>query len=655
MNVAGETTFKKIMAVLTGIALGLTVLGASAFASDTPPRITHPLTGQAPLRTFTVTSTADSGDNTHADRGTLRRALVDANNSAGLDRIVFDFPGSGVRTIRVVNYFPDITDNAGIIIDALHRVDGSMNDDRIEIDASGVRGHHTFHVLSDNNVFQGLIVNGNPDAAGFGLSGADNNVFLGNYIGTDASGTVRKPNHSGILLDNSRNAVIGGTNGVSVGGACTGDCNLLSGNDFHGIVLNTGSANARVVGNFIGLNRSGAASLLNNEDGVLIANSHNNTVGGSTPQERNYIAGNHVIGVEMGLQDSYGNLIKGNYIGTNSQGILGVVGNGAGVIVDNYAHDNIIDGNLISGAGTFGVMVFLHAAHNEIRNNRIGMTASNDALIGNGKQGIEIQGDNNSIHNNRVAYSHNDGIRIKTGVKNLVSQNQVFDNGTFGINLGSDAFTANDTGDGDSGPNFFQNFPVISSAQFSNGWVTIRGSFNSRPGGRYTLEFFQNPACDLTFGHAVGEGKVYLGSVQVTTDGNGNAGYAVTLPAASGIGVVTGTATDNQNNTSEFSECGAIKSGGSAPGKPQLLTPANNQRVTENPPRLDWAPATNAEWYKVTIRADTRKGHKAQNARVEQDEFTPSALPGGKTYYWRVMACNAVQCTKSDVYSFVLP
>lgn len=637
---AVQARFKKFTVVSTAVAVAFLLLGTRALASQTPPHAAHPLTGEIAQHTFVVTSTADSGDNTHADKGTLRRALVDANNTAGLDRIVFDFPGSGVRTIRVVNYFPDLTDNAGVIIDGLYRADGSRNDDRIEIDASGTRGHHTFHVVSDNNVFQGLVVNGNTDAAGFGLENADNNVFLSNYIGTDTTGTVRKPNFAGIALTNAHNVVIGGTNGVSVGGSCTGDCNLISGNNYHGIVLNTSTSNARVIGNFIGLNVNGSASLLNNEDGVLIANAHDNVVGGDTAQERNYIGGNHVIGIEIGLQNSYNNLIQGNYIGTNSRGTAAVAGNGAGVMLDNSAHDNIIDNNLISGAGDFGVMVFYSAVRTEIKYNRIGMTATTDDAIGNGKVGVELQTGSNSIHNNRIAYSGLDGVLVKQGSNNLISQNSIFGNARYGINVSA---------------THLQNLPVIASATVSGSTMTVKGNLNSRANVRYTLEFFQSPGCDLVFGHAVGEGKVYLGSTQVTTDGNGNASFSASLNGATGQGVVTGTATDSQNNTSEFSYCHAVTLVSSVPSKPLLLTPTNNQQVTVNPPHLVWAPSADADRYNVVIRVDGRKGTKVNTATVSTESYTPPSLASGKTYYWRVTACNSVGCTKSDMYTFTLP
>ncbi len=636
------------------IAVALFVLAAIAFsiypahANTTRPPLVNPITGQAPVRTYVVTKTSDTGDNTKPGNGTLRRAIVDANASPGFDAIVFDIPGSGVQTIKIVNYLTELKDNDGVMID------GTQSDDQIELDGSGTHGVHGLYVTSNNNVIKGLTVNGVNDGAGIWIGNASNNVLIGNRVGTNPAGTGSKPNLAGILLSNADRNTIGGTDGVSPGGACTGDCNLVSGNKLHGIVLDKSNYN-RIVGNFVGLNARGNGSLVNAQDGILVGDGHHNTIGGSTPQERNVVSGNQIVGIELGLANAHHNVVQGNYIGTNSAGNAAVTGNGAGVLIITAARDNEIDGNLISGNSKFGVLVFNQAKGNEIKNNRIGMAADSDANIGNGKQGIEVQTSGNLIHNNRVAYSHNDGIRIKAGSNNLVSQNSTFENATFGINLGADAFTPNDNGDGDGGPNGNQNFPIISSAEFGGTTLTIKGTLNSRPNGTYTIELFQNPACDNTFGNAVGESKTYLTSVQVTTDGSGNTNFTAQVPNGPSDGVITGTATDSANNTSELSYCRSITAN-SKPGKPQLVAP-DNGGSTSNPPTLIWNAATNADHYQVLVRRDNPKGtivHK--NKAVQETLYVLPVLEPGATYVWRIKACNASnQCSKSGWFSFTIP
>jgi hypothetical protein len=79
----------------------------------------------------------------------------------------------------------------------------------------------------------------------------------------------------------------------------------------------------------------------------------------------------------------------------------------------------------------------------------------------------------------------------------------------------------------------------------------VTGSLNSQANTRYTLDFYASPKADPT---GFGQGARHLGSTAVTTDGNGNASFAVSLPGATAAAeVVSATATDPTGNTSEFS------------------------------------------------------------------------------------------------------
>ncbi|MFO1001929.1 MAG: hypothetical protein U0936_16460 [Planctomycetaceae bacterium] len=127
----------------------------------------------------------------------------------------------------------------------------------------------------------------------------------------------------------------------------------------------------------------------------------------------------------------------------------------------------------------------------------------------------------------------------------------------------------NDTGDGDTGANALQNFPVISSAVSGPLGTTISGTLNSVANTNYRLEFFSIPSGiqDTTNG----EGPVYLGYLNVTTDSSGNASFVDQLNNITvAVGDrVTATATVIQNaiafgNTSEFSANVTVTSGGSS-------------------------------------------------------------------------------------------
>jgi len=112
---------------------------------------------------------------------------------------------------------------------------------------------------------------------------------------------------------------------------------------------------------------------------------------------------------------------------------------------------------------------------------------------------------------------------------------------------------ANDTGDADTGANNKQNYPVLTSASSNTVTTTVAGSLNSTASTQYNLDFFYSPSCDAS---GKGEGKTYLGSGTATTDGTGNVTFNLVLNAATpNAQAVTGTATDPNGNTSEFSGC----------------------------------------------------------------------------------------------------
>jgi uncharacterized repeat protein (TIGR01451 family) len=155
----------------------------------------------------------------------------------------------------------------------------------------------------------------------------------------------------------------------------------------------------------------------------------------------------------------------------------------------------------------------------------------------------------NTINNNGA------GVLLATsGTGTVLSANSIFSNQGPGIDLGNDGITPNDAGDADTGPNNLQNYPVLTAMSSAGGNTTIQGTLNSTPNTTFKLEFFSNTTCSPT---GFGEGQTFLGTQQVATDANGNAAFTaqltgVNLPAGA---VVTATATDPNNNTSEFSEC----------------------------------------------------------------------------------------------------
>ena len=132
------------------------------------------------------------------------------------------------------------------------------------------------NVISGNS-FAGIIVR-NPGTTG--------TVIEGNYIGTDPTGTLARPNAKGVV-------VFTGPTNVTIGGTTAGSGNVISGNTGAiGVeITGSGSSNNAVEGNYIGTNAAGTAAL-GNDTGVQIdSGASKNTIGGSTAVQTVTISG----------------------------------------------------------------------------------------------------------------------------------------------------------------------------------------------------------------------------------------------------------------------------------------------------------------------------------------------------------------------------
>ena len=136
---------------------------------------------------------------------------------------------------------------------------------------------------------------------------------------------------------------------------------------------------------------------------------------------------------------------------------------------------------------------------------------------------------------------------------NTILSNSIYGNAGLGINLGSGP-TPNHA-PGTPGPNDYQNYPVISLADNDGTGTTIQGTLFESPNTSYLLQFFSSPQADPS---GYGQGKVLIGSMNVTTDANGNASFTAGMPPATAGAYVSATATDPAGNTSEFSSDVAV-------------------------------------------------------------------------------------------------
>jgi CSLREA domain-containing protein len=375
----------------------------------------------------------------------------------------------------------------------------------------------------------GNVISGNG-GWGVRLTGVDTNSaqVQGNFIGTNASGSVAVGNQlGGVLVTNN-------ASGNTVGGTDAAARNVISGNSGSGLLIDNGAHDNSLQGNFIGTDASGAADLGNAQNGVNLQDAPNNNVGGTDPAARNVISANGQMGLYIG--SASGNVVQGNYVGTNAAGSAALGNGGDGVHLNNASNNTVGGltagaGNVISGNAQHGVHLFLGSSGNFVYGNSIGTDAAGNAALGN-NTGVLIDGG---------------------GTGNELRRNSIFANNGLGIDLSGEGVTPNDAGDADAGPNNLQNFPLLSNATPSGGTTVVNGTLNSTAGSVFNVEFFANTSCDPS---GNGEGQTYLGEIPLTTDGGGNVGFSFNTPAPVPLGrFITATATGPGGNTSEFSPC----------------------------------------------------------------------------------------------------
>jgi hypothetical protein len=430
---------------------------------------------------------------------------------------------------------------------------------------NGITNDGSNSVIGGTEPGAGNIISGNGQY-GIYLGGRDV-IVQGNYIGTDITGTQIVANSgSGIYVSGGGGAVIGGTTAAAR--------NIISGNS-SGISYSSVGNNpiGKIQGNYIGTDVTGMVALPNGW-GIFV--NEPVQIGGTEPGAGNLISGNSIIGIRI---DDSRSIVQGNLIGTDATGLRRLENNAqVGIMIHDF--ENIIGGNqlgagnVISGNTTgiqMGGLTSSSPSGNKIQGNFIGTDKSGNYAIPNTNSGIIISaGENNIIggtnagEENVIAYNIKKGIFVSgsggSTIGNAIRRNSIFLNTEMGIDLGAQGVRINDSCDADTGANNLQNYPVLTSA-VSNGTTTnVVGSLNSTASTTFALDFYVSPTYDAT---NYGEGKIYIGSTNVTTAANCTAEFNVSLPfPAAGAQFITATATDPNGNTSEFSQY--LRAGGTS-------------------------------------------------------------------------------------------
>lgn len=453
--------------------------------------------------------------------------------------------------------------------------------------------------------------------SGIEIRHCENTHIAGNFVGPDKTGMLSGYGNTfiGIMLRDCVSANYVGFWDVSPNNDPVIHRNIVSGNGTDGIRV-FASENQQVAGNFIGTNLTLTGTIPNMGYGVQFISSASDTyIGTNSNGDDDHLEGNVISGNNSGLRLLNGmsgsnNVIAGNFVGVDTTGNFPLGNLTHGLEVNSgptntrigtdgdgnsdMEERNIIGDNLDNGI-RLGGAIDVHIA-----GNHIGVGADGITELGNGKEGITLTANSSDnfigyesgmvnkdelIVGNKIKYNGSAGINVADdGVNNQISRNQISDNAILGIDLSNDIVTPNDNGDIDAGSNEQMNFPVINSATLFNGILTVNGFV---PGGS-TVELFladagPNPSpLPAGYSESFGQGAVFIGSAiegssndsdnttgTYTDDGTGSTTtktenrfqFAINVSAFGLVNLdrITTTATDINNNTSEFSRVFAIQ------------------------------------------------------------------------------------------------
>lgn len=579
---------------ITGLAASNNVIAGNLIGTDITgtAKLGNPLGG---IIIIGSSGTLIGGSNT------LARNIVSGNGASGILIINYGTTNAGNNVIQGNYVGTDITGRLALA----NQTNG--------IALAGVFGNTVGGINSSlGNLISGNVQNGVAILS----AGASNNVILGNYIGTDATGTNALPNtYSGVTIS--------GVSGNTVGGTNSGAGNLISGNLQNGIYLQTaGPGNNFVQGNFIGTDVSGHLSVSNLFSGIEIE-SAGNGIGGTAPAARNLISGNINHGVVLNGAGASNNIVQGNYIGTDVTG-ANALPNGPGGYFEGVllsgATANMIGGsapgagNLISGNGDKGILINSGATANVIQGNYVGSDATGTKALANANGGIYIYysptntiGGTNPGAGNLVSGNNADGILVTaangmviqgnfvgTKIDGITALGNLWHNVEFqtnssynlvgGTSPGADnriGFTRTSQYSGVRVRAGCVGNQVLRNSIFSNGNGSPQGlgitvgnvgvNTNGLPvftnaitGNGTTVKgsllstpnttfLLQIYANVVTNISGYGEGLVCLGSTNITTDATGKTTFSTVLATNVPAGqYISGTVTDGTNNTSEF-------------------------------------------------------------------------------------------------------
>ena len=441
------------------------------------------IAGNLQATPFTVTTTTDNGNNATPTAGSLRAAIV-ASNAAGPgpNLINFTIAGTGPFTISPPVDLPNITvpvtingySQPGSSVNTLAQGDNAvlqiiLNGSNYTVGDGLTTGNGLhFDIGSDGSVVRGLVINQWIDN-GILIDTTNANItgvsIVGNFIGTDQTGTAAMPNRTGIALSSPTTFDAIST---IIGTPAFADRNLVAGSltmrgvdnygNRGGCIFSFFGINSVIQNNYIGTDKTGTQALGNSLLGVFLWADTGTLVGGTSSTMSNIISGHLVYGMQIRACGSC--TVQGNYIGTDISGTLALGNTNAGILMDDNQLANTgdstgstISNNLISGNGN-GIQLgdnFLPGCTlNTIQNNKMGTDITGTKALPNTGFGLVVDDSQNTVTNNVISGNLGGGLLIYSilGTSTLVTGNLIgtdfsgtktIPNGGNGVQIGLDS------------------------------------------------------------------------------------------------------------------------------------------------------------------------------------------------------------------------
>ncbi|MDT5261167.1 MAG: hypothetical protein QOC61_171, partial [Acidobacteriota bacterium] len=447
--------------------------GANTIAFNIPGGSAHTITPTSPLPQVTDPVMID-GTTQPGFAGTPVISLVGAGagSSHGLH---FVTGNSRVRGLSITRFQGD-----GIVFQ--HGSHNIVEGNFIGVDATSetaAAGNGSDGVYAENStdvLIGGVgagarnIIAGNGRFGVYCLAGSSGTQIVNNYFGTDATGTTKLPNGSHtIYLENSGGANVNG--------------NVVSNSGAGGIVL-LNSPSTAIHANRVGLDAAGTAAMPNGGDGVFVQNSPNVVIGSAHPNDRNIIANSGRFGIYI-LDGSTGAKVQGNYVGTDATGADAMPNGSHGVYLENSgaalvtsnvvancraggvvllnAADSVVKANLVGlsadGATAMpngGDGVFVQRSPNVV----VGSMHPNDrnVIANSGRFGVYILDGSSGVkvEGNRIGTDAAGAARMPNGSHDLLFENS--GGASIGSNLLSNSGAAGLVLVGSGGSNVYGNF-----------------------------------------------------------------------------------------------------------------------------------------------------------------------------------------------------